>query len=373
MATHTCARHLPVHTSHLAPALTNQRVQRREVSRVGAAVMKHEAQALIAAADLLERASSDLNAAFEAAATLLLKRTGSERRIGTSLDNSGTRVIGHTGRAILSGMGKSGHVARKIAATLASTGTPAQFVHPGEASHGDLGMIGRKDVVIALSNSGKTQELAAIINYTREAGIPLIAITSNPNSPLAENSDVRLILPHHKEACPLGTAPTTSTTLMMALGDALAGGVVMLRGFSKGDFGIYHPGGTLGANLGRVSDIMHTGPKIPLVNGDDGIQAVLMVIAKDFGCAGVIDGNGKLVGIITDRELQNHLTDKNFMQLTAQEMMRRSPPTTSPSTMVAQAVLAGKQDGTSRLFVVDEQQRPTGFLHLPGIGQSTAG
>ena len=210
-----------------------------------------------------------------------------------------------TGRIVVSGMGKSGHVARKIAATLASTGTPALFVHPAEASHGDLGMILSGDAVLALSNSGETAELADIVAHARRFGLKLVAITARANSTLARAADVALLLPSTAEACPMGLAPTTSTTMQMALGDALAVALLKRRGFTEAEFRGFHPGGRLGARLRRVRDLMHTADAVPL--GDRGMamdRALLLMTEKRFGCLGVTGADGALVGIITDEILR---------------------------------------------------------------------
>src|SRR5271155_3894676 len=211
------------------------------------------------------------------------------------------------GRVIVSGMGKSGHIARKIAATLASTGTPAQFVHPAEASHGDLGMIGAGDVVIALSNSGNSAELADIVAYSRRFKIPLVAVTGARRSTLAEAADVVMLLPAAAEACSMGLTPTTSTTMMLALGDALAVALLERKGFSTEDFQLFHPGGSIGRKLLRVADIMHTGTAIPLALPQTPMsEAILLMTEKSFGCVGVCDADGKLVGVITDGDLRRH-------------------------------------------------------------------
>jgi len=213
------------------------------------------------------------------------------------------------GRVTVTGMGKSGHIARKIAATLSSTGTPAQFVHPAEASHGDLGMLAEGDAVLALSNSGDTAELEDIVAYTRRFRIPLIAMTRRAASTLAEAADITLVVPDSAEACPMGLAPTTSTTMMLALGDALAVALLERKGFSARDFHSLHPGGTLGRKLLHVADIMHDDAAMPLVaRGTAMAEAILTMSAKSFGCVGVVDGAGGLVGIITDGDLRRHMS-----------------------------------------------------------------
>ncbi|HSK31752.1 MAG TPA: KpsF/GutQ family sugar-phosphate isomerase, partial [Candidatus Limnocylindria bacterium] len=212
------------------------------------------------------------------------------------------------GRVIVTGMGKSGHVARKLAATLASTGTPARFVHAAEASHGDLGMITGADVVIALSNSGETAELADVLVYVKRFDIPLIAMTGKADSTLARASTVTLLLAPAAEACPMGLAPTTSTTIMLALGDALAVATLERKGFSPSDFQMLHPGGMLGRKLLRVAEIMHRGDSLPLVKADEKMdEALITMTSKSLGCVGVVDGEGRLAGIITDGDLRRHM------------------------------------------------------------------
>jgi arabinose-5-phosphate isomerase len=270
------------------------------------------------------------------------------------------------GRVIVSGMGKSGHVARKIAATLASTGTPAQFVHPGEASHGDLGMITATDAVIALSNSGDTAELADLVAYARRFSIPLIAMTRRATSALGEAADVCLLLPESAEACPMGLAPTTSTTMMLALGDAIAVALLERKGFSEQDFQILHPGGQLGRKLLRVADIMHEGDEIPLVpSGMLMHEAILMMTAKSFGCVGVADVAGRLIGIVTDGDLRRHMGN-DLLNAPVDAIMSRSPRTIRPRALAGEALnlMNAQTPRITCLFVVDEQKRPIGILHV---------
>ncbi|HYM31254.1 MAG TPA: KpsF/GutQ family sugar-phosphate isomerase [Candidatus Cybelea sp.] len=270
-----------------------------------------------------------------------------------------------TGRVVVSGMGKSGHIARKIAATLASTGTPAVFVHPAEASHGDLGMIAAGDAVICLSNSGDTPELSDLVAYTRRFGIPLIAIAGKAESALSQAADHTLLLPNTPEACPLGMAPTTSTTVMLALGDALALALLERNGFSANQFQVLHPGGSLGRMLVKVSDIMHTGEMVPLVaRGTKMADALLVMTAKTFGCVGVMEANGQLAGIITDGDLRRHMTPK-LLGLAVEEVMTLRPKTIRPSALAAEALHvmnAGSPQITS-LFVT-EGGRPAGIVHI---------
>ncbi|MGC2414079.1 MAG: KpsF/GutQ family sugar-phosphate isomerase [Stellaceae bacterium] len=268
------------------------------------------------------------------------------------------------GRLIVTGIGKSGHVARKIAATLASTGTPAQFVHPAEASHGDLGMIGIDDAVLALSNSGETAELAAIIAYSRRFKIPLVAITGGRGSSLAEAADVVLPLPIAAEACPMGLAPTTSTTMMIALGDALALALLERKGFSSADFQMFHPGGELGRRLLRVGEIMHKGDSVPLVSPDAPMSdAILVMSEKSFGCVGVAGADGKLVGVITDGDLRRHMDD-GLLARSVDEIMHRDPKTITAAHLAAEALGLMNRFGITALFVVDDGLRPAGFLHM---------
>lgn len=268
------------------------------------------------------------------------------------------------GRVIVTGMGKSGHVARKIAATMASTGTPAYFVHPGEASHGDLGMITPDDCVLALSYSGETRELSDLISYTRRYHIGLIGITQDQQSSLGQRADICLVLPNVAEACSNQLAPTTSTTMMLALGDALALCLLKRKGFSKEDFKNFHPGGKLGSMLRTVQDIMHRGSKVPLVELNTPMQDVIMVMtAKSLGCAGVVDADGKLVGIITDGDLRRHLSP-DLLTKPAKDVMTKSPKVIQPNALIAEAVQIMNDKNITSLFVVDMDQKPCGIVHM---------
>jgi arabinose-5-phosphate isomerase len=287
--------------------------------------------------------------------------------LAAGLDASFARSVGLlagiTGRVVVTGMGKSGHIARKIAATLASTGTPALWVHPGEASHGDLGMIGHDDAVIALSNSGDTAELCDIVAYAKRFRIPLIGITRRAHSSLAEQSDVALILPPSSEACPLGLAPTTSTTLMLALGDALAVALLERRGFSAADFKVFHPGGQLGRQLLRVTEMMHTDGELPLAPLDIKVsEAILIMTAKRFGCVGLTGRDGKLEGIITDGDLRRHM-NPDLLSLPAEAVMTANPKTIRPSTLAGEALGIMNAMAITSLFVTDEG-RPVGIIHI---------
>lgn len=267
------------------------------------------------------------------------------------------------GRVIVSGMGKSGHIGRKIAATLASTGTPAQFVHPGEASHGDLGMITTDDAVIALSNSGETSELADLLVYTRRFEIPLIAVTGARESTLARAADVSLILPQAEEACTNGLAPTTSTTMALALGDALSIALMDGAGFSAADFKVFHPGGKLGAQLMAVRELMHTGDALPVVDAQTLMaDAVVVMTEKRFGCVGVTGPGGALVGIVTDGDLRRHMS-RGLLEHPVHDVMTRDPKTVAPSALAAEAIKLMNASKITSLFVVDGG-RPVGIVHV---------
>ena len=267
------------------------------------------------------------------------------------------------GRLIVTGMGKSGHVARKIAATLASTGTPAFFVHPGEASHGDLGMITPDDAIMALSWSGETAELKDLIDYSRRFRIGLIAITADATSTLAKAADVALVLPQAREACPHNLAPTTSSLMQLGLGDALAIALLESRGFTPVDFGLLHPGGRLGALLKFTRDVMHSGTSVPLVPlGTKMSVAVLEMSAKGLGCVGITDGDGNLTGIVTDGDLRRHMRD-DLLNARVEDIMTRSPKTIRPDQLVSEALEVLNSTKITALFVVDAG-RPVGIVHI---------
>ena len=273
------------------------------------------------------------------------------------------RLAAVSGRVIVTGIGKSGHIGQKIAATFASTGTPAFFVHPSEASHGDLGMVTRSDLILALSWSGETVELKPVITYSRRFAVPLIAVTSQPASALSQQADVVLLLPRAKEACPHGLAPTTSTTMQLALGDSLAIALLEARGFTAHDFKIFHPGGSLGANLKYVSDIMHRGDRLPLVkSGETMAEALVMMSEKSFGCAGVIDGRGRIIGVITDGDLRRHM-GANLLQAEVDGIMTAKPKTIAPTMLASAALELINSSRITALFVV-EKQKPVGIVHV---------
>lgn len=267
------------------------------------------------------------------------------------------------GRVVVTGMGKSGHVARKIASTFASTGTPAFFVHPSEASHGDLGMIAKDDVILALSWSGETAELKNIADYSRRHGIKLIAMTAIADSALAKVADVVLALPQAREACPHNLAPTTSSLVQLALGDALAIALLESHGFTAVDFGLLHPGGKLGTLLKTVGDIMHTGTSMPLAPlGTRMSDAILEMTTKGFGCVGILDGHGLLVGIITDGDLRRHMRD-NLLGARVDDVMTRSPKTVRPDQLLSETLDILNSMKVTALFAV-EAGKPTGIIHV---------
>jgi arabinose-5-phosphate isomerase len=278
-------------------------------------------------------------------------------------------IAGITGRVIVSGVGKSGHVGRKIAATLASTGTPAFFVHAGEASHGDLGMIAQGDLVLAISNSGEAGELKDLIAYTTRYGIPLVAITSRPASTLGQAATCVLALPGVPEACPLGLAPTTSTTMTLALGDAIAVALLERRGFTADDYKVFHPGGHLGRRLFRIDELMHAGNELPLVKPDTPMSDVVLTMTrKTFGVAGVVDADGLLIGIVTDGDLRRHMRSaaSDLFTLRAADVMTRSPKTAPPNLLAAEAVRRMNEAKITSVFVVDAG-KPVGILRLHDI------
>ena len=275
-------------------------------------------------------------------------------------------ILGVKGRVIVSGMGKSGLIGRKIAATLASTGTPAHFIHPGEASHGDLGAVTRNDALLMLSYRGETAELSDLITYAKRFSIPLIGIASNPDSTLMQAADVPLLIPRATEACPMGLAPTTSTTLMLVLGDALAVALMERKGFSADQYRDFHPGGSLGRMLIRVSDLMRTAD-LPLVRPDTKMDAVLATISKGtLGCVVVVDGKGSTAGFITHGDVGRSI-GPDFLARTAQDVMTRSPKTARPDQLAAEALGVMNEKKITQLLVLDPSdpaRRPVGILHI---------
>lgn len=273
----------------------------------------------------------------------------------------------NTGRLILSGIGKSGHIANKIAATMASTGTPAFYVHPNEASHGDLGMITDNDAVLLLSNSGENSELSDIIAYTRRFGITLIALTSNPDSTLAKHADIPLIIPKAKEACGIGMAPTTSTTMMLAMGDALAVSLLNLRGLTKEDFSVFHPGGKLGQKLKHVSDLMLGKEELALLKDNIPMdQAIITMVEKNIGSAIIIDDKEKVLGIITDGDIKR-IMGPELASMTTGDVMSKNPKSIRPDILAAEGldIMLNKFGSPiTSLLVTDEQERIVGLLRV---------
>lgn len=267
------------------------------------------------------------------------------------------------GRVIFSGMGKSGHIANKISATFASTGTPAFFVHPGEASHGDLGMIMEDDVVVLLSNSGETSELTDIINYVKRFSIPSISIVRRHKSALVSAADVSLVLPEVEEACSVN-APTTSTTMMLALGDALAVALLEERGFCKDDYKVFHPGGKIGASLLRVRDLMHAGDQLPVVSRTQVMSEVLIEMSqKGFGCVAVVDDDHRLLGIITDGDLRRHMSEKIIFE-SAENVMTSNPVTVTGASLASAAMAVMEEKSITGLMVAEEDKTLVGIIHI---------
>ena len=291
---------------------------------------------------LAQAFDGELGARFEAATQLILKTTG---------------------RVVVSGVGKSGHIGRKIAATLASTGTPALFVHPTEASHGDLGMITTDDALLALSWSGETTELGDLIKYSRRFRVPLIAVTGNAESTLGKAADIVLALPRVRESCPHDLAPTSSTLIQLVMGDALAVALLELRGFTASSFKIFHPGGKLAAQLMSVQQLMHSGAEVPLVQeGTKMSDALLAIAGRRFGCAGIVDGGGKLVGVITDGDLRRHMSVA-FLDMLVDDVMTRNPITVAPDLLASAALELMNSRRITSLFVMSEGT-PVGIVHV---------
>jgi arabinose-5-phosphate isomerase len=312
---------------------------------------------------ILEAASQVIATEMEGMAGLHDALRDPDGQLAPAMERAVALCSGVKGRVIITGMGKSGHVARKITATLASTGTPASYVHPGEASHGDLGMISAADVVIALSNSGETAELGDVIGYTQRFSIPLIAMTSRADSTLARAATALLLIPRAPEACAITNAPTTSTTLMMALGDALAVAILQLRGFTSQDFHTFHPGGKLGAALKKVSDLMHH-TDMPLAAMDATMgEAVTEINRCGFGCVGLLDEKGRLAGIITDGDLRRAY-DKPERPQFARDIMTAAPRTLRADGLAAEALSLLAKFRITSLFIVDAENHPLGLLHV---------
>jgi arabinose-5-phosphate isomerase len=315
---------------------------------------------------LVAPARADLDVARTVLATEATGLRALAAELGEEFNRAVELLATVAGRVVVSGMGKSGHVARKVAATLASTGTPALFVHPAEASHGDLGMIVPGDAVLALSNSGETPELADLVAHARRFALPFVAITAHLESALARAADVVLRLPIAAEACPMGLAPTTSAIMQMALGDALAVALLTRRGFTPADFRRFHPGGRLGARLKRVRELMHAGDAMPLASPHMPMDSALLVMTeKRFGCLGVTGPDGKLVGIVTDGDLRRHM-GPDLLSRRVADVMTPTPRTIAPDALAAEAlhVMNAREHPITSLFVVDPAGRPIGVLHV---------
>lgn len=303
---------------------------------------------------------------LEAARRVLTTAAQALTSLADSLDDAFAQAVtameASRGRIIVSGMGKSGHIARKIAATFSSTGTPAHFVHPAEASHGDMGAVDKADVVLALSWGGETAELSDLITYAKRHRISLIGITGNAESSLAKAADVVLVLPKAAEACPMGLAPTTSTTMMLSLGDALAVALMERKGFTSDQYRDFHPGGSLGRALIRVSDLMHDGAEIPLARETTPMRDVLLTMASGrLGCVGIVDAQGALVGIVTDGDVRRHV--EAIETRTAADVMTRGPKTAKPGQLAAEALALMTEKKITQLFVLDGAV-PLGVIHI---------
>jgi arabinose-5-phosphate isomerase len=318
----------------------------------------------------LKRADPAAEAVAAARRTILAERAGLDAldaalgaELGPPFRETVAAILGMRGRVIVTGVGKSGHVGRKIAATLASTGTPAHFVHAGEAGHGDLGMILSDDVVIALSWSGETPELAALIDYAARFSVRIVAITSEPGSALARAADPALVLPKAREACPNGLAPTTSSLMQLAVGDALAVALLEARGFSARDFRAFHPGGRLGAQLKLARDLMHAGEALPVISPEASIAAAVEAItAKGFGATLVVGEDGRLAGIVTDGDMRRALARK-AVEGPVSGIMSAKPRTLPPDALAADA-LALMNEAKITAVVIVEDDRPLGLVHL---------
>jgi arabinose-5-phosphate isomerase len=334
--------------------------------RIGNVFVKSPAQRMqtevVFMSDARQISIEVLNTEKDGIEALVAALSQEQSALAVAFEQATATVLSAGGRAIVTGMGKSGHVARKIAATLASTGTSSHYVHPGEASHGDLGMINDEDVVIALSNSGETPELGDIIGYCGRFDIPLIAMTTGAGSTLAEAANICLLVPKSPEACGITKAPTTSTTQMLALGDALAVALLRQKGFSQRDFHTFHPGGKLGAALKRVTDLMHH-KQMPLCAPDASFTEIIDAITTGgFGCCGVVE-HDKLIGIITDGDIRRAVVSET-RDLTANAIMTREPRTIHEDGLAAEALAMLSEFKITALFIVNSDLKPVGLLHV---------
>lgn len=340
--------------SSLSPSLT---------ANIGESATPQHLHMLAEACNVLRTESAGLHAMISA---LEAPSTPDQEGLGAAFIEVVERILSGNMRVVVTGIGKSGHIGRKIQATLASTGTPAIFVHPAEASHGDLGMLQKGDAVLAISNSGETAEMADVISHARRFGMLLIAMTSCAHSTLARTADIVLLLPRAPEACPNGLAPTTSSTMQLALGDALAIVLLQRRGFSASDFGVFHPGGRLGTQLRRVRELMHPGPSMPLGTPDTPLRQVIMEMTrKAFGCMGVVDANNRLVGLITDRDLRLAL-ELDLDHTRAADIMNTQPQTIGSDVLAAEAlrIMNDRPRPISSIFVLNDTDQPVGIVHL---------
>jgi arabinose-5-phosphate isomerase len=323
-----------------------------------------------ATAESIAASAKEQSAVISAVRTLQLETQGLialeaalEGPLGIAFERTVEILQAARGRVIVTGIGKSGHIGRKIVATFASTGTPAYFVHPSEASHGDLGMITRDDVLIALSWSGETVELKSLLVYSRRFNVPLIAMTSRQDSALGKAADVVLAMPRAKEACPHGLAPTTSTTMQLALGDCLALALLEAKGFTAHDFKVFHPGGSLGAQLKFVADVMHKGDRLPLATEDEPMSTALLTMTnKSFGCLGIVDSKGRLIGMITDGDLRRHMGPE-LTTATARDIMTRRPNVLKPDMLASAALEQINAFRRTQMFVV-AKGKPVGIVHV---------
>jgi len=321
-------------------------------------VITHDIRSEATDQQLLERGRQVIRAEMDALAQL-------ESYLDDGFATAVRQLEATRGRIVVTGMGKSGHVARKIAATFAATGSPAIFIHPAEAAHGDLGMVQQGDTLIVLSNSGSTPELTPLMQHCRSLRIRIIGIAARLDSPVMQAADVRLPLPQVREACPSNIAPTTSTAMMLALGDALAMALMDLRGIARDSLKLLHPGGAIGLRLMAVSEMMHGGASLPLVALDTPMRDVIMTMTSmGFGAAGVVDGEGKLVGVITDGDLRRHVGDLG--DGVAAAVMTRNPKTVPPDTLAEDALMIMNDCKITTVFVMEEERpdTPAGIVHI---------
>ena len=306
--------------------------------------------------NIIESAQKALNDEIEGLSLL-------KEFFNSNFEDAVNAIFKTNGKVVVTGVGKSGHIGRKISATLSSTGTPSYFVHPTEASHGDMGMIENNDIIFAISWSGETTELGNIVKYALENNIKLIGLSSNKNSHLAKSSDIPLNLPSVVEACPNGLAPTTSTTMQLVVGDALAISLLNIRDFNKDNFRSLHPGGQLGAALAIVKDIMHSGDSLPIIeSGSLMSEAIIKISEKGFGCIGVISGD-HLIGIITDGDLRRHMGPE-ILNNTVDSIMTKDPQTINSKVLVSDALNLINQLGIQGFFVSNNDKKPIGFIHF---------